>query len=227
MTRTIVGPISLALAACAGSVAQTRPTPEAAAVTVTAAAERDTFFIRQGGATVMTERFTRTPTRLEAELRTPAGQGAVYEAQLRSDGSISRIHVRELQTGDVPPRSSTVIFQGDSAHVERIQGDSITREWVDTRAGAIPYINPSPSLMEQIIHRARAIGGARVEVPIFVAGGGAQTVDAIVSFDQEGSATLELAGVAVQLSLGAGDRVLGGMVPVQGVLIERSNGGTP
>jgi hypothetical protein len=89
----------------------------------------------------------------------------------------------------------------------------------------VPFVNPSPSLMEQIVRRGRAIGGGTAEVPIFVGGGGPANVTAIVTFSAPDSARLDLGGVEVLLRVDAAGAILGGSVPTQRLTIERIGGG--
>ncbi len=182
---------------------------------------RGTFALMLGSDTVATERFTRSADRLEAEL---AGRGSAgirasvhYEAVLRPDASMERF------VGAIPGAPvASVTFQGDSAIVTR-GADTVRRA---VPRGAVLYINPSPSLMEQIVRRARALGGTRggpaQEVPVLVSGAGGQTAMAAVTFPAADSAQLVLGPATVLLRVDAAGAVLGGSVPGQGVTISRS-----
>jgi hypothetical protein len=95
-----------------------------------------------------------------------------------------------------------------------------SRSRVATRSGAVAYINPSPSHMEQILRRARVIGGDSVEVQVFVASSAGATVPAMVRFRGD-SATLAVGPVVIRARTDSAGRLLGGVVPSQGLVIER------
>lgn len=207
------------------------PPPDSAATIVavpsaTAATEQGIFVLQQGGNPVLTERFTRTPAQLEAEFSAP-GQGRVaYSLTLAPDATVSAMRGRAYTAEDtVAAQSFTAEFQGDSVFSRTLEGDSTRTAAVATRPGAIPYINPSPSLMEQILRRARVLGGDSVQVPALVIGGGARTtLPATVVFTPPDSARISLGPAEVRVRTDAEGHLLGGVVPAQGVTIEREGG---
>ncbi|MBA1993675.1 hypothetical protein, partial [Escherichia coli] len=80
-------------------------------------------------------------------------------------------------------RRATAVFRSDSVIVENVSGDSTTTTRYGTQVGAVPYVNPSVAIAEQIVRRARVLGGGpqaqpvgSVPIPVFVAGTGGQTV---------------------------------------------------
>ena len=75
--------------------------------------------------------------------------------------------------------------------------------------------------MEQIVRRARVMGGEQVQVPVFVAGTGGQTEPTTVTFMPPDSATVMLGNTEVRLRVDEQGRLLGGRVPAQNLLIER------
>jgi hypothetical protein len=77
--------------------------------------------------------------------------------------------------------------------------------------------------MEQIVRRARAMGGESVQVPVFVASSGGVTRSASVRFAGD-SATLSLATTEVRVRVDPGGAILGGSVPAQGLTIQRREG---
>lgn len=208
---------ALLLAACtAAPGASTAPVPQPA--------DEAVFALRQGENTVVTERFTRTADRLEVEMTLTGGPRVVYEADLRPDASVARIDVRGYAPGAgpdaAPAQTSTGVFVGDSVMLSRGDGGESDRR--ATVAGVVPYLNPSPSLMEQIVRRARVIGTGRVEVPVWMPGEGGQNATASVDLTTPGEAVLTLGGVDVRLQVDERGRVLGGTVPSQGLTLVRT-----
>jgi hypothetical protein len=92
---------------------------------------------------------------------------------------------------------------------------------VKTEQGAIPYIKPSTALMEQIVRRARALGGAEVRIPVFVVSGAGATVFARAEFTSPHAAWLTLGGTEVLLRLDEAGRITAGSIPAQNLTIER------
>lgn len=186
------------------------------------AQESGTFTLVQGGNQVATETFTRSGDQLETELRV-TGQGIIAtDAVLGTDGTVERVELRILPVGDPdadPLQSTAADFQNDSIHVEQPIGTATASS--AATGGTVPYVNPSPSYMEQILRRARALGGSEVTVQIWTPGQGAGDVGpAHVAFDGE-SAILTLGEATIELETDAEGRVLKAEVPDQGLVIER------
>lgn len=223
-----LAPILLLGAACA-TPAPAPPggtaTPARAAAP-SSATETGTFALRQGENTLVTERFTRRAGELEAELTTPNGDRVGITAHFRPDASVAHIEVREFErgaaAGSAPARTSSGTFQGDSVQLSQASGDSTETAGRETVRGTVVYVNPSPSLMEQIVRRARAIGGERVEVPVWLPANGGQNASATVVFMAPDSAELSLATARIRMRTDAQGRLLGGSIPAQGLTIERS-----
>ena len=188
--------------------------------------EQGSFALKEGTATLASERFQRSPRALEVELTTPIGVRVTYAARLRPDASVSFIDVRQYApsapAGDPPMQHSTGTFEGDSVLLSLNRGEATTQAARRaTVPGVVPYINPSPSLMEQVVRRAKALRGRRVDVPVWLPNGGGQNATATVEFITPDSARLELAGTQLLLHIDAQGRVLGGSIPSQGLTLER------
>ena len=188
--------------------------------------ERVGYVVRRGADTMLVERASRSRDLLSGDLAI-RGQGSVeYQVTLDPTGTVSRLVV-----GVVPPNAgpastarqrSTADFRGDTVVVETVSGDSTRTIRFATRAGAIPYITPSMALAEQILRRARTIGGSEVELPVFLTSGSIQTITAAVTFIGADSARVALGGTEFRLATDATGRVLGGAVPAQGLTIDRT-----
>lgn len=212
-----LAPLLIVTAACAtASAPQPAPAPPEEAV----------FTLRREANVIATERFRRTGAMLEAELTVPNGSRLAYTAQLRPDASVARIEVRQFAPGSAadaaPGQRSSAVFQGDSVALSQTQGEATQTARRAVVAGIVPYINPSPSLMEQVVRRARAMGGEQVSVPVWLPGSGGQVQTAAVALPSADSAQITLGGVEVRLRTDGQGRVLGGSIPAQGLTLERA-----
>ena len=184
------------------------------------AQQPSTFIMIMGSDTLATERVARAAGRLDGEFSSPArGARVRYAATLNADGTVPRIEMWAYNGSDTTGRRAVMQLQGDSMKVEA-QGRTMG---FATKAGAVPYFNPSMGLLEQAILRARTIGGQTVEVPLFASEGGA-TVPLSVTFVGADSARLSLGGVAMNIALGVDGRVTGMSVPSQNVHVVRVEG---
>lgn len=216
MRRTIAALSLAALAACATAQPGTQ-----AATTTAAAPQAGTFYMIQRGDTIASERFTRTATRLDAQLGGRMGPRLVYGADLAADASVTRLEARTYTGADTTPQQRSVAtFRGDSVIVE-VMGEGARTNRMGTTRGVVPYVNPSPSLMEQILRRGRALGGDSVAVPILVVGGG-QTLPATVRFMGTDSAIIALGPIQVRARTDRSGALLGGTVPSQDIVIART-----
>jgi len=222
--------IALALAACVGSpppeVIPALPADRDSSAPSLPPPERAVFVIRRGGDTLFVERFSRTRDLLSGDIDA-RGQGSIeYQASLDHPAeTVSRIVAGIVPAGTpagTATRRATANFRGDSVIVENVVGDSTRTDRYATRAGAIPYINPSMALAEQMVRRARVVGGTQVELPVFVAGTGGQTVTASVTFAGADSAQVNLAGTTLRFAVDREGRLLGGLVPEQGLTVSRT-----
>ncbi|HEX8244267.1 MAG TPA: hypothetical protein VF541_12240, partial [Longimicrobium sp.] len=193
------------------------------------AAERGAFVLRVGGDTIAVERFARTPSGVDGELGVKGSARVVYTAQTAPDAGVTAIDVRvwPLTAPDTAPpmQRVTLVFAGDSA-VATVAGSGAAAGLVVHGArGAIPVVvNPSAVLMEQILMRARALGGRdSATVPVIVPGS-AQTAAARVRWLGADSAVLSLGGVEARIRTDARGRLLGAAVPSQQLTIERVAG---
>ncbi len=189
--------------------------------------ERGTFSIMRGTDTVAVEHFARGADTLQAELTIPAAGRVRYEASLQPDATVRRIVVNvTLADTTMPAQRSVAEFKGDTVLLERSGGPTPTERRA-VPPGTIPYINPSPSLMEQIVRRARVVGGDSVTVPVLAAGNRSQVLTATVTHPSPDSALLTLGSIEVRLAVDTEGRVRGGSVPSQGIAIVRREAPLP
>lgn len=178
------------------------------------------------GDTVSIERFSRTATRLETELVVKIGAARfTMGATLAPDATVTRFENAYRQAAadpsSAPLQSAVITFPGDSAIVEISGGGRDVVQRLGSRAGAVPFVNPSFALLEQLVRRARKIGGPSASVPVFIVQGG-QTVDFTVTWMGADSAIVAMAGVPARVRVDASGAILGGTVPAQGLTILRT-----
>jgi len=227
--RRLLLAIALAPAACIGPPTPAGnvpvPRPEAAPEALPGP-ERTAFVVRRGADTVAVERASRTRELLSGDLDMRGQGGVEYQLSLEPTQLPTRLIAGAIPAGasdrTTTTRRSTAEFRGDTVVIETVQGDSTRTVRVASRTGVLPYINPSMALVEQLLRRARVVGGTVVELPVFLADAGAQTVSATITFAGPDSARVALGDTEMRLSTDGAGRLLGGTVPAQGITIERT-----
>ena len=208
------------------------PAPLDSAAPVLPPPERAVFVVRRGADTVVVERFALTRDLLSGDIDVRRQGSIEYQASL----DFPTQTVTRILVGVVPANTpkgtatqrATAVFRGDSVIVENVSGDSTRTSRYATQAGAVPYLNPSMAMAEQIVRRARVVGGPQgrpanpVPLPVFVAGSGGQTVVATVTFAGADSVQLILGGTTLRFAVDRNGRIVGGVVPAQGLTIERT-----
>lgn len=183
-----------------------------------------TFVVRRGTDTIATESFTRSASRVEGELRVRGGPAVGYVWPVESRAAVSRatLQLRPPPQGEIAPPAATVevAFSGDSAEI-RPPGTAAVPVRREVKRGALPFVNLSAAVLEQVVLRARALGGDSALVPLLDPLGG-RTFDAVVRGARSADATLTVGPVALRLALDGQGGILGGWVPAQGVVFERT-----
>ena len=179
--------------------------------------------------TITSEVVSRTATRVDVDMIYKA-QGARwrYAMTLAPDGRVPTMTSAfyRIALGDtVPFQSAQLAFRGDSVRVT-ISGNVSRVESLTTRAGAIPYINPSAAMLEQVLRRARALGAPVDTVPIFMLTGG-RTVPVTVTWLPPDSGVLQLAGIEMRAHVAPDGALLSLAVPAQGARVIRLEGAHP
>ncbi len=209
MIRSVMPAVSLALAAAP------------------LAAQEAMFVLRAGKDTISLERFTLTATRIESEiLLKPNAIRLRFSAAIGADGMIRSLDNRMWMATDsagAPPRQSAVITMTDDSAFAAISGGGQSRtERLGSKAGALPYINPSFALIEVFLRRAKLVGGDPAEIPAFLVNGG-QTFPVRVAAQGADSMVLTMAGGEMRFKVDREGRILGGAVPAQRTTIERTS----
>ncbi len=128
-------------------------------------------------------------------------------------------HVRPASAPlETPPtQSATLTWQGDSVMADIKPGKL---EHLASKAGSIPYLNPSLALLEVIVQRAMTMNVRPASVPVLGVSGG-RTYDMQVLFPNADSAIVQVGAVQFLLRIDAAGRLLSGAVPAQQVAFTR------
>jgi hypothetical protein len=147
--------------ACGGGTA---PLPAPGAASETAA-----FVVTLGADTIALEQYTRTAERLEGELvvLTPRVVTRTYTAELRPDGSISRLRVytRTPAAAAALPQVVTTDYSASGASVRVERGDTVRTFEVAAEGAVFPWIMNSFALTEQSILHLLADPATRTAAP--------------------------------------------------------------
>jgi len=186
-----------------------------------------TFVLAAGKDTVSVERITRSPGRLEGELLFRGGnQRWHYVATLSPDERIVGLE-NEVRFGtDLPTaparQTAHLAFTGDSVFIS-VTSPAATQQRIGTKAGAIPYMNPSFGLVEQAMRRGLAMKGDSLSLPMFTMIGGATVTGTMVRRGSD-SVVFTLGGVPTHLAIAADGTIRGGVVPAQSLRLEVIDG---
>lgn len=190
--------------------------------------EEGAFVLLLGGDTLAVENFTRGPGTASATLTGASVGRLAFQLVLTPDEGIETIRLQAWPAGqpaDGPPaQDASLTMRGDTADFSATapDGDSVS-ERLPTTAGAVPYLNPSFLLTEQILRRARAVGGDSVTLPLFMLQGGT-TIPAMIVWHASDSATMAIGGSSVQATLSEDGRLRSAAVPAQNLVVERIDG---
>jgi dienelactone hydrolase len=182
--------------------------------------ERAAFVIRVGADTIALERFTRTPASVEGELTIRNQARIGYTLTTSADARATGMRLRAGPDREEAPRGAaqemSIRFAGDTA-IATAAG----QERRVAAAGAIPFVNPSFALMEQMLMRGRRIGGRdSVSVPMLEVNS-MSVVPARIRWLGADSAVVAIGNVEMRARVDAAGRLLGVAVPSQRLTVER------
>ena len=235
MHRPTLAALLLLLASCAPGDRETAAAGAnlAAPGSVPAQApESGTFRILKGDSTVVTVRFQRTAEQLASELSAGADdERMTYTAALNPDATVSGLQAQIFAPGAAQPNGRIdLALRGDSAHIDWTEDGKAQKASARVPVGVIPIaVGEAVAMAEQILRRARVLGGTTVRVPILPLEGGAELGMATVTFMGTDSARVRFssggrdAGEGNELiaATDAVGRLLGGRLPEQGYVIRR------
>jgi hypothetical protein len=201
--------------------------PSALGAQSATAPDSGAFVLLHAGDTVAVEHFSRRPTRLEGTLvlRNSKKTSEWYSAVIAPDATLPLVEVTIREGIDSGPRKAKivqrarVIFKQDSAAVDEVGDAGLMTRVFGTEEGAVPYLNLSFALLEQAIHRARAMPDGS-KISFFNLGGG-QTLSATLFPLGADSLRLDIGDIRFHLRVDPAGRVLGGRIPVQDVVVLR------
>lgn len=200
------------------------------ATPLAAQAPAESFVITVGADTFAVESFTRTADRVQGEIGGRALGRVAYTLSLGADAVPTALVMRAWAPGAAAEASPTyegrLDLRGDTVLAEMARPEGPARERFNTRAGAVPYLNPSFVMIEQVVRRARAVGGDSVDVPLFLVQGG-QTPTATVMRRGADSVLIVMAGLEIRAAASAEGGLLGGSIPAQGLSFVRRDGALP
>lgn len=191
------------------------------------AQESKTFYLHTRSDTLFAERVARAPGRLTGEMTSRvSGQRWNFAAEVTAQELVTRLsnefRLMADSAGSVPQQSAVLEFRGDSVIAEVRTGGGALTQRLGTKAGAVPYVNPSFALIEQALRRARVLGGDRTEVPLFSVSGG-QTLPLSVTRVGTDSVVIVLGGTETRLAVDAQDGIRGGTIPAQRLTLSVSS----
>ncbi len=185
-----------------------QPTPSTPASTTVG------FVVTRNADTLASERYTRTAGHVTGELVIAgAGIRQTYDMTVNPSGTVTRFETSAFRVTAPTEALQTVVARFDStgAMIEA-GGQTVPHA---TPAGTIPFINLSAAVIEQILMRAKALGGTAADVPVLVMAGGQNTTAAVRWLGAD-SALITL-GPELRVHISPRGELLGGVVPSQGV----------
>ena len=174
------------------------------------------FVLQNGQDTLTVERFMRKGNMLEGRVLMRKQVPVAYSAAITNTNQLKSLHIQVLKPGSpegTPAQQEVDLrFVGDSIYSISHKGESVEKEGIKTAAGAMAYHPNLPmiSLLEQIVMRARTMGGKEVEVPVFLLSSKGQTITPAIRFPHADSALLTLGNIDVYLKINKAGEILAG-----------------
>ncbi len=183
------------------------------------------FVMRRGGDTIAVESFRRTAVDVQGEIGVKGSVNIAFAMQTGPGAAVTGMQLNARAPGapdSAPPlQRVTVTYAGDSVVVKLEGGGQSNTQVVKGAAGAIPVVNPSAVVIEQLLMRARAMGGRdSATVSGFVLGT-TSVFPGRVAFRGD-SAVLTLGPTEVRARVDPAGRLLGAMIPSQNLVIDRT-----
>jgi len=183
--------------------------------------EHGAFVVTHDGKALYREQFARSAHRLECDIAASGGNDRVLQAiDLNDDASVrtSTIHVLG---GAGRTESMSFVMQGTQAVVRVVGMNGVPVDKViEVPQGTIP--NPVPeslAILEQVIRRAKAIGGPSVRVPVLPGTLRAQWV--FVETTGPDTVKVRSASATIEARIDAEGRLLSASEPNQKIAIQR------
>jgi len=179
------------------------------------------------GDTVIVERFTRTPTRLDVSMSIKGGARQVTSSRIDSDGRLGAMTLTAYASAAAdaaPVADAQIDMAGDTAIASMRSGGAAPRvQRIPSRRLAQPMLSNSFAQFEALVTAARRAHTPTVSVPGFFVTGGA-TVDIAMSGLLDDSVTMQVATVTLWLVRDTAGRVVRAGVPSQSLVVTRVDG---
>jgi dienelactone hydrolase len=188
-----------------------------------------TFLMMLGRDTVVSEVVVKSPARVEVDMLDKLNAAHWhYALTTTTDGRVptmTNAFYRVAQGDTLPFQSAELVFQGDSVRIA-ISGNVSRVQMLPAPPEALPYINPSSAMIEQLLRRARARGRQVDTLPLFALTGG-RIIPAQITWTSGDSATITLGGAVLRAAFAQenGGRLLGLTTP--GSRVVRLEGAHP
>lgn len=188
-------------------------------------AEEYALVVRIGGRdTLSVENITRRPGRVDIDAASNLIGRVRLGLELGPGETVNAVALEAWRPGGNPDGAAQQVgrisLRGDSAVAEFTVPAGTPAQRFGTTRGAIPYLNPSFVLIEQIVRRAVAVGGDSVALPVFILQGGS-TPTVTVQRRGADSITLAFPGVLLQAKVDERGALLSGGVAAQNLTFER------
>jgi alpha-beta hydrolase superfamily lysophospholipase len=192
------------------------------------ASERS-FVVTRDTITLASERIVRTAERVDSSLLDQSQGLRIYTTMtLGADalvaGAVVTVHAATAPLDAAPLQRVTLTFDAEGVLFSMGAGESSTSTRVAAPAGTLPFLNLSIASAEQIVMRAKAIGGESAEVPIAALIGGT-VASAMVRWSDAESVVLSLGAVEMHARVAASGEITSAVVPQQRVRFARAGGG--
>ena len=181
--------------------------------------ERASFYLLLRGDTIFDEREARTPTELSGEFRDRLRNVRfTYTAALSTSALVTHIDLRTYRAiGDTAGEPASFTIGGDSV-VAKIGANAPAK--IPSATDAVAILNPSVAFIEQIVVRAKAMGADPASVTVFIIGGPQPFAGSVRRLGSD-SVRVQYASATMDLAVSPTGRVLGGVIPSQGIRIAR------
>jgi hypothetical protein len=131
------------------------------------------FALLRNGDTLAIERYTRSGNSLSGEIFDIEDNSRLtYTALVGADERITRIELAYFAERETAPQQRAVAeFRGDTLIAQSYEGDEAAEtDRLVTPDGTMIHLGPSPALLEQLLRRARALGGDTASIPVLLVG---------------------------------------------------------
>jgi uncharacterized protein len=186
------------------------------------------FITMSKGDTVLIERFTHTPTRLDGDVTPKGSVRMVYSSPINASGRLGDATFAVYSPGaaaNAPPmQTASVMMVGDSAIATITAGTTPPRvQRLPSNANAQPILNASMAQVEVMIAAARRTAADTATMPVFLLVGG-QTLPATFRGLKTDSVTISIANGTSWFVTDNAGKVIRGGIPAQGFTISRVDG---